>query len=394
MKIIVRVICIFASVNLCFVDSLDTCELPNSLDDYCNNPAYTPCGSGTCFGDSTGTWFHADGAYEPGAGYSAHSCILECSCAGRRSKVRTASQWNCWIKTYFLGWPIMTEYCCFRCEKCPEHHEHACTTPNYNEYNSDKSNLCSICPAGKSNSSPGGQGCTNCRAGYTSSAGQACTQCGKDHYSSAGGTCQPCPVGQNTNCLTARTSLNDCQACDAGEYIAVCPGGGSRCVSCPAGKYGQATAVNGLGACQNCPAGTYSQTTGLTAESQCLQCPRGKFGPLGTTGLTRCTDCIAGKYSTAPGYIVAPSLACTFCTPAKYSAAGSYECIDCPAGKTTSAQQENPFSLCEECKIENIPAPNDETCVEMNVYGFVDQNTLHWSGEQQYQDGCQKIEIT
>jgi hypothetical protein len=135
------------------------------------------------------------------------------------------------------------------------------------------------CAAGKYNSDPNTDTCTDCAAGrYGKVAGLI------------GATCSgPCPAG--TYGTTGGLTSAACSAkCPAGTYgsatgltTAACTGlctAGYACAAgsttataaiCAAGKYSLA----GAGACTNCPAGLFGDTDGLTTDSCTGLCTAG-----------------------------------------------------------------------------------------------------------------------
>ena len=81
--------------------------------------------------------------------------------------------------------------------------------------------------------------------------------------------------------------------------------GAKVCEDCSAGKYASADGLD----CEKCPLG--KSTSGLTGQSECLECQAGYFQP--GMGAADCEGCPVNFYSVA----------------------GSTDCVQCPAGKST-----------------------------------------------------------
>ena len=120
-------------------------------------------------------------------------------------------------------------------------------------------------------------------------------------------------------------SLLGTAACPVGYY---CAPNNTAAVACASGSYAAAT---GLTACVLCSSGQYASTTGQTV---CTQCVAGTYSTAsGASSAATCANCVAGTYSTTVGAVSFDI--CTFCTAAgQYqSAAGSTQCVGCPAGQ-------------------------------------------------------------
>ena len=110
---------------------------------------------------------------------------------------------------------------------------------------------------------------TQCGAG-TYLSGNTCTNCSAGYYSSAGASsCSPCEAGKYSS-----AGSSTCSTCTAGYY---CPGASNR-VACSAGYYSSA----GASSCTACATGSYTSTTG---NSACTAC---QGSTTSGTGKTRC----------------------------------------------------------------------------------------------------------
>ena len=272
--------------------------------------------------------------YAPGGSFRAFQFAYKCKCQQRKSRV--SPQGGCddngdgnidWLFADCTGgWK------CYACEPCPYHTEHMCDSINWGEYNSDKSNLCTNCPAGKSNENPGSHDCRSCSTGkYNSATRSACVNCGVDTYADGAGhtTCHTCGEFETTNCNTGQSSCS--VTCGGGKYMHTCSSGsGKDCSNCPTGKYGQATPVASASDCSLCPAGKYGSTAGASSlNAGCSTCAAGKYQA--TEGRTSCTDCPTGKYRDSPG------------------GRQLSDCEDCPAGKFQDSTGATSISQCSDC---------------------------------------------
>lgn len=110
---------------------------------------------------------------------------------------------------------------------------------------------------------------TQCTAG-TYLSGNTCTNCSAGYYSSAGASsCSPCEAGKYS-----AAGASTCSTCTAGYY---CPGASNR-VACSAGYYSSA----GASSCTACATGSYTSTTG---NSTCTAC---QGSTTSGTGKTSC----------------------------------------------------------------------------------------------------------
>ena len=215
--------------------------------------------------------------------------------------------------------------------------------PGFTAFAAAKDQHVSTCPAGTSSNN--GK-CTECAAGWYSSAGSACQKCAKGTYSLAAGAspsdCHDCAAGTYSSsagasachdCPTGTYSsagASACKKCAAGSYSYA---GSANCHSCPAGAYcpGGSTwswcaagtySSAGASACQKCPAGTYRKDLPAATAGACLPCPAGKYS---SAGASACLPCPAGAYSSAA------AAACTCCSAGTYNpTAGADVCITCP----------------------------------------------------------------
>jgi hypothetical protein len=86
------------------------------------------------------------------------------------------------------------------------------------------------------------------------------------YVSASGGTCQKCAAGSQCPCEGTR-----CTSCPGGKFNTA--GSGLGCQNCPSGQY---TASFNSGACNICPVGTYS----FSGKLYCSNCPKGQYQSL------------------------------------------------------------------------------------------------------------------
>jgi len=129
-----------------------------------------------------------------------------------------------------------------------------------------------------------------------------------DIYSSSPACSATCPVD-----YVYVSSSSTCHKCAAGTQ---CPCEGTKCVSCPGGKFN--TAGSGLG-CQNCPLGQY---TASPNSGSCNYCPAGTYS---LSGKLYCTNCPLGQYQVSMG---------------------QSSCVRCPSGTTTSTTRSTTLAAC------------------------------------------------
>ena len=103
---------------------------------------------------------------------------------------------------------------------------------------------------------------------------------------------------------------------------------------------------------------------GATGSGTCIDCPAGKYSS--ATGSGTCIDCPAGKYSSVTG--ATGSGTCIDCPAGKYSiTSGSGTCIDCPAGKYSTAKGATNSVTCVNCPAGTYSsvtgATGSETCL-------------------------------
>ena len=96
-----------------------------------------------------------------------------------------------------------------------------------------------------------------------------------------------------------------CDDCGPGQYSVA---GSTKCVYCPAGKFGPGV---GASACRDCAAGTYSsggrvlgpeghQNSTLISNTACRVCPVGKFSLAAATACTTCSAATAHLIECSP----------------------------------------------------------------------------------------------
>ena len=138
-----------------------------------------------------------------------------------------------------------------------------CTDCSPGQYAPAGSTSCTSCPAA-----------TELEAGVGSSAAD-CLACGPGRYAPESSTdCVDCPAG--TYATAAGSSVADCLACASGLTSEPAS---EECVACPLG-----TVTNsGLASpCVPCAAGTYLNTTS-TDINDCTACNDGQFAPVASS---------------------------------------------------------------------------------------------------------------
>ena len=186
-----------------------------------------------------------------------------------------------------------------------------------------------------------------CTAGYRCPAGSlvpTVSACGIGSYSLAGAAaCSQCPAGRfgNTTALTTPDCSGPCApgyygsttgmgyptcqaACSAGFY---CPAGTVTMTAnrCPRGQY----STLGAAACTNCPPGVYSASDAMPSSTCTAPCDPGYYGATaGATSSTCDGPCDAG-YACSSGAMVSNQ---TVCAPGSYSVGGAAACLPCAAG--------------------------------------------------------------
>jgi hypothetical protein len=136
----------------------------------------------------------------------------------------------------------------------------------------------------------------NCTAGYACAAGSTSPTtflCPTGRYSTAGmGSCLACPAGTYGDSVGLTSSA--CSGPCAEGYV--CPPGSNSStpvLSCPVGRYGEAT----TGACEDCPVGRFGPTAGATSPAACTACASGFFGDVGGLSSAQCSGvCPAGYF--------------------------------------------------------------------------------------------------
>eukprot|EP00033_Pygsuia_biforma_P002012 GCRY01002237.1.p1 GENE.GCRY01002237.1~~GCRY01002237.1.p1 ORF type:complete len:1051 (-),score=137.54 GCRY01002237.1:462-3614(-) len=248
------------------------------------------------------------------------------------------------------------------CEQCPLHSSTVDSNPS-NRLASDHDQR-TDCQCLRGYTGENGGTCIACSPGYfkQSVGNAACAPCDSGTYSnaSAANTCEPCrpgyachsagcfPCNQGTYSLT---SFSMCMNCGPGNWSNstastcglcsigyACPGNGSM-VPCGPGTY----SGWGFQFCKVCIDNTYSLGSTNTA---CTSCPNNSTtsGDLAVNHDSkedcaclpgykllkedyRCEICPEGTFARD-----ANSLECKFCAPGNWSAAGSSQCTQCPAG--------------------------------------------------------------
>ncbi|KAH8057443.1 DNA-directed 5'-3' RNA polymerase [Aureococcus anophagefferens] len=178
--------------------------------------------------------------------------------------------------------------------------------------------------------------CTNCGAGFFSSAGASeCESCAPGTYSGSGASeCEPCATKMYQN----KAAQSSCNFADAGFFVDAT--GASNQTACDAGKY----SGSGASECVDCEAGTYQDATG---KSSCLLANAGSF--VDAIGASEQTACDAGKYSgsgeeckgcEAGTYQDAPGKStCNNANPVVRRRGGRLEAVKCDAGKYSGSGQ-------------------------------------------------------
>lgn len=174
--------------------------------------------------------------------------------------------------------------------------------------------------------------CEACRVGYRCNAGVAYKCTGNEYSaytnSTACTTCSGEGYGvQYTIDITVRpneTLNTGCARCEAGMY-----GNNGICETCPPKHWCQ----NGLdkGVCQN---GTCASTDGISCANngggtQCITCPDGQYGEDG-----ECKVCPAGYYCTGGQKLTCPVGTCTATSRGVCTRnTGATQCVTCPDGQ-------------------------------------------------------------
>ena len=274
---------------------------------------------------------------------------------------------------------------------------------------------CIVCPVGKYASAEGAPLCSDCPAGYGSSADRSeCLPCpagtisNRDLSDSQAGPCVPCPSGtsRDAGSLTDTCEIcppgyispsgTGCEACPPGRYSA-----SNQCLSCPAGRY---AAGRGNAYCTLCPSGHYSNandpteclpcspgtalnlttfgyiprldSTGAQAPIQCQMCAPGTFGPV--SGMVSCLQCPPGSMAAAPDHTSVNELlpgmsTCAACPPGTYrppltsedsSDVSALKCRYCPVGRVTSDAISTQYTGATTC--DRYPVGTEASTLMMN----------------------------
>lgn len=147
--------------------------------------------------------------------------------------------------------------------------------------------------------------------------------CPRGSYCVAG-TRRPCPAGTYGN-VTALSTAGCSAACGgAGEY---CPEGSQTPMKCPPGSF----CTGGAAPASPCPPGTIGRTARL-GDTRCSgPCPRGSYCPAGSILPTPCPP---GTYGASPGRL--KDATCTaLCPEGYYCPANSTSGIECGALSAT-----------------------------------------------------------
>ena len=132
-----------------------------------------------------------------------------------------------------------------------------------------------------------------CAAGQDAASGaQSCSQCarGQVRAGTANPSCSPCRAGYY--CAPGSTSPTQ-YTCGPGQYSL--PGAG-QCAPCPAGRFGNASAMAAANCSGPCDAGRYGGSPGLTTPRCSGDCTAGYYCPSGSTAAAAhlCTCCRLG----------------------------------------------------------------------------------------------------
>ena len=298
---------------------------------------------------------------------------------------------NCPIGTYSTAKGVSSLE---GCNKCPPGRAAA------TEGNTAMSN-CQQCELDKYNDEPGQSECKNCSAEETTTfrGATVCDRCQAGFYMTAAGSgskgCASCGAGK-----ISKYGASTCHDCGAGRFAGTglgvgTTGNATECLTCPEGKWSDATLQTSSDTCKSCAAGKYSSARGVIAESGCNACSPGrasnvvgagtsstckdclpdyyanqpnqtscdKCGDEGTSkaGATLCEKCSAGKYmyNSSEGkecrecpdgaVSVYGASACDVCGPGKYSAASKVFCILCSAGLWSDLAYQTSSEACKPC---------------------------------------------
>ena len=216
-----------------------------------------------------------------------------------------------------------------------------CAAGKYSAASTDATvpRLCTSCPSGTYQNSPGSANCLKCEPGMLSN--PTLTACG------------PCQAGE-----FADTKAQACQSCERGTYAPSaqenaclnCAAGSStnnvtaatQCTPCQAGKYSTNDEGEnaGAGGCDVCPAGTSSSY----GQFKCTACSPGRYATSEESSM--CTDCEAGKFQASMN-----ATSCVPCTPGYLQvAAGQAFCNLCPANEFTD---EPGAYFCKNCEVRS-----------------------------------------
>ena len=249
----------------------------------------------------------------------------------------------------------------------------------------DKTTSCTICDAGKYQSSnsqgnPAAQ-CTFCSAStYYVDKVSSCPTCptGKYQeqasYTTASVSCKFCIKGMEFN-----GKDNVCKICLKGKYQSQEDTQGVTCDMCPAGQYitDDATSAALHEACTNCPVGKAVTSTGSSSItfcqycdagkknkgdfSQCQVCSPGEFNPVSgsLSGIGICSVCPGGWYNSNDDSDANTHKVCDYCLAGKYLISTSNklghdninDCTACPAGFFSDTSQRTDGAGAVECSI-------------------------------------------
>eukprot|EP00615_Pteridomonas_danica_P011652 CAMPEP_0114329398 /NCGR_PEP_ID=MMETSP0101-20121206/1054_1 /TAXON_ID=38822 ORGANISM="Pteridomonas danica, Strain PT" /NCGR_SAMPLE_ID=MMETSP0101 /ASSEMBLY_ACC=CAM_ASM_000211 /LENGTH=1461 /DNA_ID=CAMNT_0001459055 /DNA_START=42 /DNA_END=4424 /DNA_ORIENTATION=- len=221
---------------------------------------------------------------------------------------------------------------------------------------------CDDCDRGKY-SLAGATTCTPCEDGYVAETEgrKNCTACGIGKAALSAITCTDCPAGQygNTTALDRCPRCADgfiqpnkgskmCRRCEAGTYwhsktgdFSISDGWTLACSNCTVGTaYDGSEPTTNINACPDCPAGRYSDRLALT---ECDICEKGTY--TNDTGMSYCYGCARGTYLTdnaTSDTLHDEAKDCSICAAGRFNnLTGQIDCKDCPKGRYIGESEKN-----------------------------------------------------
>ena len=252
---------------------------------YCEKGTYAEgTGNTGCTTASKGYFVMMDGACEqsqcPCGTFSNKEGMTYCHDCGKGKYAANAGSTSC--STATAGHYVDTLTACSQTD-CPggtyssSSGASSCTKCSAGKYSSAGSSKCTACPEGTF-SSDGASYCTDCPAGsYSSGTGNtSCTVCPAGKYCTGKANQTNCSAGKYRN-VPGGTSSAACTNCSAGYTSSA---GATSCTQCSAGTYNDSA---GSDSCKTCPAGYY-----CTGGSNKTSCGTGKTSNAGASSSSGC----------------------------------------------------------------------------------------------------------